>query len=396
MRLLNGGWILLSAGAAIAACSAEAGSGNGGFEADAGEDASAAHDASADAKHDGSNADAATQDVTQMDASVDASSDASDGAADASSDAPADAAVDAPVDAGHDAAIVPPGTACSQIGATESQPCGLCGTQTSTCAAPDGGQPVWQPWGTCTNEVVGGCTPGTQTSDPCGLCGTRAKQCQPDCTWAVGACLGQPMNACMPGVSEYVPGAPCDAGGREHTCQQNCTWGSFGSCIVFDGGSVNALTIPLSVGAPSTSKVITLKAPGIARIDPVGSTNGSCVVDTQTTTVDEYLEIFNPTNLTATVTVWLSGATSGTFDTLAAVYAGAMNPPANRQMCVKYNDDCSTSPCVGSLMSGFVAGTPDNRPVIGPGQSVMLYVGAYSSTTMSRDVQVNARTDVLQ
>jgi hypothetical protein len=204
------------------------------------------------------------------------------------------------------------------------------------------------------------------------------------------------MNACMPNVTEYVPGAPCDAGGRERTCQQNCSWGSFGSCIVFDGGSVNALTIPFSVGAPATFKVITLAAPGIDRIDPVGSMNGTCAVDTQTVTVDTYLEIFNPTNLTATVTVWMSGATSGTFDTLGAIYAGATNPPPDRTACVKYNDDCSTAPCVGSLMSGFVAGTPDDRPVIGPGQSVMLYVGAYSATTTSRDVQVNARTDILQ
>src|SRR5258706_7445942 len=231
------------------------------------------------------------------------------------------------------------------------------------------------------------------TTESCGLCGPRTKGCDKHCMPSIiSSCTGQ--GTCSPGATDYQPGLSCDAGGRQRTCDNMCQWGNYGNCIEFDGGGGNplALDIPITVATTATSKIITLKTPAIARLNPSTSTNGSCTIDS-TLTVYEYLEIHNPTGHTATVSVWTSGATSGTFDTLAAIYPGATIPPASRLMCTLFNDDCSTSPCVGSLMSGFV-GT--SRPVIAPGQSVTIYVGAYSSSTVSRDVKVNARTDVLQ
>jgi hypothetical protein len=164
--------------------------------------------------------------------------------------------------------------------------------------------------------------------------------------------------------------------------------------MTFDGGGPLALTIPQSVGSAATTKVVTMNA-AIEKIS--GSSPNACIVGT-TQTEYTYLELFNPTNLTATVSVWLNAAPGGTsFDSLLAAYPGAMNPPSNRAMCVNFNDDCGAlAPCdSNSLMSGLINSGADNRVVLGPGASVTLYIAEYSGTTM-QNVQVSARTDILQ
>lgn len=406
MRAVNRSLLWLAvgsmSGALVAACTADAGSGSGignddsgtGSDASGSSDASVKHDSSThDASSgadtsttpDTSTADTSTADTSVADTSTDTST--SDSATDAGADV-----VDAAVDA--EAGLPPVGSPCPTVNQIQNQACGACGTQSRVCLTLDGGQPTWQAWGACQNEVVGGCIPGTSTSAACGLCGTQQKSCQNDCTWAVGACTGQPTNACSPGAIDYQPGLSCDAGGRERTCDMTCQWGNYGNCITFDGGGPLAVTIPFTVGM-STSKVVTLNTPLTEKLTS-SSVDGACVVGTGTTGVSDYVEIFNPTNLTATVSVWLSPASSGAFDTIAALYPGVQLPPSNRTTCTRFNDDCSTSPCYGSLMSGFIAGTPDKRAVIAAGASVTLYIGTYASSTTSRDVTINARTDILQ
>jgi hypothetical protein len=404
MRFVSRAWHLLTAGvlsaAVIAGCTASAGDGDLGLGDDSGTqdegtvDSSTHHDSST---HDAASAlDAGQQDSTTIaDSSTADTSTADTATSDSAADTgTADASVDAANDA--DAGLPPVGSPCATLNQIQTESCGACGTASRVCLAPDGGQAVWQDWGACQNQVANGCIPGTMTTAACGLCGMQTQVCQSSCQYAVGACTGQPPNACQPGTLDYQPGLSCDAGGRERSCQNDCTWSNYGNCIVFDGGgNPLALNIPVSVGAPATTKVATLDLPTIPKLNGY-LTNSLCTVST-TSTVATYVELFNPTNLTATVSVWTSAASSGTFDTLLASYAGATDPPADRTMCSHVDDDCSgVAPCDPySLFAGLINSGTDNRVVLPPGGTATLYVGAYSAVT-TMTVTVNARTDILQ
>lgn len=112
-----------------------------------------------------------------------------------------------------DAVACPGDTQCAGAGecgvcapdATESRPCGNCGTQTRTCGA-DG---QWGEWSAC--EGGGACQPGAR--DACGNCGTRT--CTAECTW--GACQG--AGPCAPGQT-----GDCGQCGMR-TCNGQCQWG---------------------------------------------------------------------------------------------------------------------------------------------------------------------------
>ena len=252
MRSSTKSWLLSGAvalsGLALAACSADGGSSDG--DSGSADEGGATSDGSSDndggTQHDSSfSQDGGGQDTSVADTSaVDTSTGdvgVDTGSGEAASEAGVvDAADGGIIEAGADAddgGLPPVGSPCAQVNAIQTQSYGLCGFAERVCLAPDGGQPVWQPWGFCQQQVVNGCTPGTTTNEACGLCGTRVKQCQSNCTYAVGACTGQPLNACSPGAIDYEPGLSCDAGGRTRTCTTACAWGSFGTCEVPDGGS---------------------------------------------------------------------------------------------------------------------------------------------------------------
>jgi hypothetical protein len=376
--------------------------------------------------HDGSSpptnnpvVDGSVPDATAPDQTVDAGRDASDradadasdaandtgptvevdGGEDAATDAAADAAEDAMIDAAPDAptGLPPVGSPCSPVDSIQSEACGLCGFHERLCARDPSGGFVWQDWGFCQGEVVNGCNPNETTQEDCGLCGKRAKECQSDCTWAVGACLGQPAEACRPETIEYKPGLSCPIGsGRSRTCQATCTWGDYGECEVpggGDGGTPIGFAISRTLNG-EVSQVFHLGEPRIDRFSYFESTDGACVTDPGDTTVNKYVVVSNPTAKTATVSVWLSAAPGGTeFDSIMASYAGATNPPTSREMCVRFNDDCYAAPCPGSTLSGLIDGS---RPVIPPNSSIVLYLAAYSTFLGEQDVTLNLRTDLLQ
>lgn len=116
----------------------------------------------------------------------------------------------------------PPCGACV-TGATESQRCGNCGTQTHTCMGTE-----WSPWGRCTAE--GMCSSG-QTRTCVGACGSGTQACTSSCNW--GACSAPSTGACTPGATQTCTGA-CGTGAQ--TCTSSCTWGvcsapSSGACV---------------------------------------------------------------------------------------------------------------------------------------------------------------------
>ncbi len=406
MRFENRSWLLLAAGvmasAAVAACSADAGSGSGVGDNDSGAQDDTGSTGDGSTNHDAGTRDSTTpidsstqMDSTHADTSTADTSTADTSAADTSTADTGSSDTGTTSDAMGDSGLPPVGSACSPQNSTQQQPCGLCGVQNRVCLAPDGGTPVWQSWGFCQNEVANGCTPGAMTTEACGLCGMRQKQCQNDCTYAVGACTGQPPNACAPGTTDYEPGLSCDAGGRTRTCGTSCTFGNFGSCAVPEGGTGGVgLTIG-GVGATVFGTFTMAASPKLAK-----ATTGSCPTTLSTTqTSYSYVAVYNPTSTAHTVSIWNSRPPGGStdIDTIMTAYTSPTAPTtvAERQACAPYvNDTCDTAPCPTGQFSwaGLIVG--GDGPVTIPANSnVIIYTAAYFPTSSGGDYQLNARTE---
>jgi hypothetical protein len=316
---------------------------------------------------------------------------------------------------GSDAGMT--GSLCAPENAIQQQGCGFCGFQQRVClpndvddasaGGDDGGEggplSVWQAWGFCQNQPAGGCAPGTQTTEPCGLCGHHTKVCQLDCQWAVGPCTGEPPSACAPGATNFVGGLSCDAGGRQQTCQQDCTWGPFGGCVVPTFGA--PLTISGVPGGVITALENMPESPTLSRL--FRSTCPTTIFQPGSKNAFAWIELDNPTSLTATVSVWFSQATGGAaIDTEIAVYAGNTIPAtdAARESCTfGVSDSCTSSiptACKagwGGLVSGDALNPPITMP---PNSSVMIYAGAINEVTSTLPHSgvfiLSARTESLQ
>jgi len=175
----------------------------------------------------GSSSDASTDTATGADVSFDASFDTKVGDG-AGTDTKGDTGVDAPKDT-SDAS-----TSCIYP-ATDSQPCGKCGTQSRNCLPSN----TWGPFSTCTGEKVGAgyCSIGdTKTSD-CGTkCGISKDYCDPvTCTMTAGVCLGE--GECTAGTTDVPTSASCTVAGevRTRTCSSTCKWGPYSECSLPKG-----------------------------------------------------------------------------------------------------------------------------------------------------------------
>jgi len=73
------------------------------------------------------------------------------------------------------------------------------------------------------------CIADSIQSQDCGNCGTQFRTCQSDCTWdSWGSCILQ--GACSP---DSIQSQGCgNCGTQFRTCQSDCTWDSWGSCIL--------------------------------------------------------------------------------------------------------------------------------------------------------------------
>ena len=348
-----------------------------------------------------------------------------DAAADSAADAGADGAIDSGADVGivdaqPDVALPPPvdagapGTPCAPANAVGSQSCGMCGTQQRLCLVGDGGA-VWADWGACLNEVQNGCVPGTTDNESCGMCGHRTKICQLDCVFATGSCQGQPPNACEPGTTNFVEGLSCDAGaGRSQTCDNTCSWGSFGTCAAPDYGA--PLSIATTIAGTVTSVRQLLASPALAVLR-----TGACptaIATPGSKNAFSYVNVANPTSKTAKVSIWFSKAPGGVdIDTVIAAYPGGLALPpltdAARASCLNvgpannfddvadycYSENSVPTECLASW-GGLVAdGFEDDSVTIPPNSSVWIYAGAQQNTSStsphSGNFQINARTESL-
>lgn len=112
---------------------------------------------------------------------------------------------------------------CPRAGASDTIPCGNCGTMTRFC----GSDLVWQ-YGVCAGE--GPCAPGTMRTGPCGNCGTQPLHCTSTCQEVPsGACAGE--GECAPGSVAYTSDG-CPAGQtRPAVCGDTCMLGTgTGAC----------------------------------------------------------------------------------------------------------------------------------------------------------------------
>jgi hypothetical protein len=329
-----------------------------------------------------------------------------DGATDATADvvtgdAPHDATVDAVVEAGPPDAggtdAGAEGTPCAMDGVVGKETCGLCGFHTRLCGptAP-GGPAVWQPWGFCQSEVVGGCVPGSMSTEACGKCGTRSRVCQIDCQYAVGACKNEPVNACVPGTKDFQLGLSCPVGGRERTCEATCTYSMFGAC--FTPGAPTLTVVP-TVGTKVKGQFKLVLANAIPRLDAF-STCPAATISASTTTY-QYVVIDNPSASTVKVSVWTGQSTnvgSVYIDTIVASY-GSETQPANdvaRKACVHgVNDDCDDPMADGEACLSSWAGLFGTDAItLAPNSKALVYVAAYFTASQG-DYQLTARTDTV-
>ena len=314
-----------------------------------------------------------------------------DSGLDAAKDAKGDA--DASLDAGLDSGAT--GSACLPNGSIGTEPCGLCGFHTRLCAPNTaGGTPVWQVWGFCQDEVVDACVPGTMTTEACGNCGTRQKACQMDCSYAVGACTGQPVNSCPPGAIDFEDGLSCAVGGRQRTCSNTCTYGAFGGCITH--GAAGKLTIPATAGSTTSGEFTLALSQTTKRLD-----TGDCPTTvTATSTAYQYIELDNPTAKTITVSVW-SGksahAGSVVIDTIMGSYAGATVPStdAARRACVNtVNDTCFATDYPTECANSWAGLVDTDALTIGPNGKALVYVASYFDTDKG-DFKLTAHADTV-
>jgi hypothetical protein len=135
--------------------------------------------------------------------------------------APDDVGVVVVTDAGgNDAAAV---ETCTTAGASESVPCGMCGSVTRFCSS----SLEWA-YGVCMGES-GVCMPGTTSTVACGNCGTQPANCDASCHWApTAACSGE--GVCAPGARTRT-GMGCPAGQTHDVlCDGTCTYQSASTC----------------------------------------------------------------------------------------------------------------------------------------------------------------------
>jgi hypothetical protein len=340
-----------------------------------------------------------------------------------------DAAVEA------DAGLPPEGSPCSPPNATQSQPCGKCGTQSRLCLNTGGDAgATWQAWGACNGEVVNGCVPGTSDSVTCGFCGKMTRVCQNTCVWANGSCVGEApvQDRCYQGEEQYVEGISCAANmGRTRTCTPppadggagGCTWGNYSvNCVP----TPTSLIIPTTVGnfvshqfslpnpsAPSGGQTTRLYASGWSTGNRACGPDGGMTTDAAVTSVtnNTYVIITNPTNQTAKVSVWVGqAADASAYDSVMAAYPGTTPPvtEAERINCLGYaNDDCTVpdaSPtpyplaCLSAQAGIFYVATDTASGVtIPPNSSVNVYVASYySGTFYTYPFRLFAKTETLQ
>ncbi len=311
----------------------------------------------------------------------------------------ADAGKDAGKDGGADAgqAAPTPGTTCAVADEIFVRTCGVCGKQTALCLANADGGPggVVTEYNACSDEVDGGCLPGTTDNEACGNCGTRVRTCNKYCAWTAGPCTGEPVDSCSPTANDYTTaGCPAKGTVRQRECGNACKWSPLSSCqpLAF------TLTAAANVGE-TASEIYPLRAPIADK--RVGGTCGSNYFSTTADYPYVYVEVSNPTALTMTLSAWNTHASNGgpAIATVMTVYATKPADEAARKGCAKtVATSCPPGlPCGAASFAGL---TGTNAFTIPPSGSVLVFFQSYYATGATQpsagDVKLVVRTDALQ
>ena len=285
---------------------------------------------------------------------------------------------------------VPTTTPCSN-GAVEEIACGACGHQSRVCLVDATGKDVWQPWGACTSELVGGCYPGDVRTTACGRCGAEQDTCQVDCRWSQGSCLGEPANACVAGALDYQEGLSCLAGGRARSCSAACQWGSYGACVVPPA----SVSLTLAPHQDSVFRTVTISTAQMGH----ALTGSSCPAASIGVVPYAFVRLVNPSDSTVWVSVWTGKDfdRDPDLDTVIAQYDSAIPPPLSSvAACTRINDHCtdfSSLTACNRDWGGIMMRSPASPIRIPAGGGATVYVAA-SIPGSSATFRVYARTEV--
>ena len=352
---------------------------DGGVPFDAGMDSGAG---ATDAAHDSGTHDAGSHDGSatgDLDGASDAPHDGTVG-----TEAATDAAKDAPHDSAHDT-----GEAAAEDAAKDAA------KDAGKDAGPD---LVWGLFGACTNEIPGGCVPGTTSTMSCGFCGTQTVVCEPDCELGATNCVGQVDGGCAPGTVDFVPDPTCSdsgIGGKEKTCTTTCEWNASSACVL----PPSTLTISSTAGG----KVDTFVAFVAAQEDPLlDESAGFCPTTLMTSDKTPYgFVTFTNSSTTqmATISVWTSQvAGQPQIDTAITAYASlppnltALEKDCTSEItdtCFDMTDPTSCQPGYGGLMLA------DFNPLTIPaGGTIVVFVqDQLNDPGDLGTIQVTARTE---
>jgi hypothetical protein len=301
------------------------------------------------------------------------------GDVDASKAPPKDAGKDSAVDAGPPPPV--PGTSCPTLNELKKKKCGACGEQATLCLggasggdAGDAGGGTWSDYGTCDNQLIGGCIPGTIVTASCGHCGTQTKTCSAYCGFSLSACKGEPPMSCVPGAVDLSnAGCTTTATYHQRTCASTCTYGNYGL-------TCDAAPTTIEVG-PTVGNVTST----IATFTSTQTTTrltGSCPTATlsavTTVTPYVYIKVHNPLAKSVVVSVYDSVAPGGVvFPTLLASY-GAATPATDvaRKACVQGVNDFGDDSLTGD--SDFASLSDVDAVTIPANGTVTIYNGAYN------------------
>jgi hypothetical protein len=285
-------------------------------------------------------------------------------------------------EAGVDAGPPPPveGDACPTLNALGKKKCGACGTAETVCLEEGTtGKGKWSAYGSCNNELAGGCTPGTTVQEDCGNCGKVTKTCTQYCAYTSGTCTGQPANSCVPGTVDYTTAGCGVSTYRNRTCGAACTYSGY-SATCEEPINANKMTISGTVGS-------VVSAPWVLAATQVGKkVTGTCGSSASASSAADLpyvaVEVKNPTAQTATIQVYHTG-TGTPLDTLIWIYKKTLPPnDATLSAC----DFGSADSCISGDPCGNTAGGGSSldwagvdNVVIPAGGKILVYSAAYSS-----------------
>jgi hypothetical protein len=300
-------------------------------------------------------------------------------------------------EAGVDAGPPPPveGTACPMLNAIAQKPCGACGKAETVCLADSTGKGKWSVYGTCNNELAGGCVPGTTVNEACGNCGTQVKTCTQYCAYSVAACTGQPVDSCVPGTVDYTTAGCAAATYRNRTCGAACTYGGY-SATCQEPVNANKMTISATPGAVVSAQW-TLAASQVGK-KISGTCGGSASVSSSANYAWVAVEVKNP-NATQKATIQIYHSGSGApLDTLLWVYNKTLPPNTDAMLTacdLGAADSCLAGDPCGNL-SAVPAGTSldwaglDNV-TIPAGGKILVYSSGYTSSVLG-NFNLNLKT----